>query len=90
MSWMDALTDAHEFIQKHRGPAVEIYPDEEKSKLSEAFIGQMLDSPDIRHTIVPHNSLKYAEFMYQMGSLRNRPASWQDFYFSDIHGVMGS
>jgi NitT/TauT family transport system substrate-binding protein len=89
-AFVEALIEAHEFIQKHRGPSVKIYIDEEKSKLSEAFIDQMLDSPDIRHTIVPHNTLKYAEFMHQMGSLRNKPASWQDFYFSDLHGVMGS
>jgi NitT/TauT family transport system substrate-binding protein len=89
-AFVDALTEAHEFIQKNRGPSVKIYIDEEKSKLSEAFIGKMLDSPDIQHTIVPHNTLKYAEFMHQVGSLRNKPASWQDFYFPDIHGVMGS
>ena len=89
-AFVDALTEAHEFIQKHRGPSVKIYIDEEKSKLSEAFIGKMLDSPDIQHTIVPLNTLKYAEFMHQVGSLRNKPASWKDYYFPDIHGVMGS
>ncbi len=89
-AFVDALTEAHEFIQKNRGPSVKIYIDEEKSKLSEAFIGQMLDSPDIKHTIVPFNTLKYAEFMHQVGSLRNKPASWKDYYFPDIHGVMGS
>ena len=89
-AFIDALTEAHEFIQKNRGPAVKIYLDEEQSKLSEAFIGKMLDSPDITHTIVPRNTLKYAEFMHQVGSLRNKPASWQDYYFPDIHGVIGS
>jgi NitT/TauT family transport system substrate-binding protein len=89
-AFVDALIEAHEFIQRHRGAAVKIYLDEEQSKLSEAFIGKMLDSPDIQHTIAPHNTLRYAEFMYQLGSLRNKPASWQDYYFPDIHGVMGS
>jgi NitT/TauT family transport system substrate-binding protein len=89
-AFVDALTEAHEFIQKNRGPSVKIYLDEEPSKLSEAIIGKMLDSPDIQHTIVPHNTLKYAEFMYQVGALRNKPSSWTDYYFPDIHGVMGS
>ena len=89
-AFVDALIEAHEFIQKNRGPSVKIYIDEEKSKLSEAFIGQMLDSPDIKHMIVPLSTLKYAEFMHQVGSLRNKPASWKDYYFPDIHGVMGS
>jgi len=89
-AFVEALTEAHEFIQKNRGPSVKIYIDEEKSKLSETYIGKMLDSPDIKHTIVPLNTLKYAEFMHQVGSLRNTPASWKDYYFPDIHGVMGS
>ena len=46
-AFVDALTEAHEFIQKNRGASVKIYIDEEQSKLSEAFIGKMLDSPDI-------------------------------------------
>jgi len=89
-AFVDALTDAHEFIQKDRGASVKIYIAEEKSKLSEAFIGKMLNSPDITHTIVPLNSLKYAEFLHQAGSLRNKPASWKDYYFPDMHGVTGS
>lgn len=89
-AFVDALSEAHAFIQKDRSASVQIYIAEEKSKLSEAFISKMLDSRDITYTIAPHNTLKYAEFMHQVGALRNKPAKWQDYYFPDIHGVMGS
>ncbi|HEY7490419.1 MAG TPA: molybdopterin cofactor-binding domain-containing protein, partial [Candidatus Tectomicrobia bacterium] len=37
--------------------ATSIYIDKEKSKLSDAFIDKMLDSPDIKYTMVPLNTL---------------------------------
>ena len=89
-SFFDALVEAHEFIQKHRADAVKIYIDEEKSKLAPEFIAKMMASPDLRHTIVPLNTIKYAEFMHKIGSLKNKPASWKDYYFPEVHGVKGS
>ncbi|MBM3598297.1 MAG: ABC transporter substrate-binding protein [Alphaproteobacteria bacterium] len=85
----DALVEAHEFIQKRRDDAVKIYIAEEQSKLSVDFINRML-GPELSHTIVPLNTIKYAEFLHRIGSLRNKPASWKDYYFPDVHGVQGS
>jgi len=34
--------------------------------------------------------MKYAEFMHDSGSLKNRPASWKDLFFPEIHGAPGS
>ncbi len=85
-----ALVEAHEFIQKHRADAIRIYIDEEKSKLAPDFIEKMMASPDLRHTIVPLNTMKYATFMHKIGSLKNLPASWKDYYFPEVHGVQGS
>lgn len=88
-SLFDALKEAHDFIQKSRADAIKIYIDEEKSKLSPEFIDKMM-GPDLRHTIVPLNTMKYAAFMHKIGSLRNMPASWKDYYFPELHGVAGS
>jgi len=84
-----ALTEAHEFIQKNRADAIKIYIEEEKSKLQPAFIDKMM-GPDLKHTIVPLNTMKYAAFMHKIGSLKNMPASWKDYYFPELHGVAGS
>jgi NitT/TauT family transport system substrate-binding protein len=86
----DALVEAHAFIQKNRADAIRIYIDEEKSKLAPAFIEKMMASPDLKHTIVPLNTMKYAAFMHKIGSLKNLPASWKDYYFPEVHGVQGS
>lgn len=53
-------------------------------------IVEMLQKPAIKFTINPENTLKYAEFMHSIGSLKNRPASWRDLFFPEIHGAPGS
>jgi NitT/TauT family transport system substrate-binding protein len=50
----------------------------------------MLEDPAIRFTTTPENVKKYADFMHQTGSIRNRPESWKDMFFSDIHAAPGS
>jgi NitT/TauT family transport system substrate-binding protein len=50
----------------------------------------VLGDPQIRFTTTPENVMKYAAFMYSVGSLKNRPASWKDLFFSEIHGAPGS
>jgi NitT/TauT family transport system substrate-binding protein len=89
-SLFDALVEAHDFIQKNRADSIKIYIDEEKSKLEPTFIEKMMGSPDLKHTIVPLNTIKYAQFMHKIGSLKNLPASWKDYYFPEVHGVQGS
>ncbi|MGQ0677845.1 MAG: ABC transporter substrate-binding protein [Rhodospirillales bacterium] len=89
-SFFDALVEAQEFIQKNRADAVKIYIDEEKSKLAPEFIAKMMASPDLKHTIVPLNTGKYAAFMHKTGRLKNLPESWKDYYFPELHGVKGS
>ncbi|MBN1238781.1 MAG: ABC transporter substrate-binding protein [Gammaproteobacteria bacterium] len=50
----------------------------------------MLDDPAIRFTTTPENVMKYAEFMHDIGSIRNRPESWRDLFFPEIHESPGS
>jgi len=34
--------------------------------------------------------LRTAEFMYRIGRMKHRPASWKDLFFDDVHGRDGS
>lgn len=89
-SVFDALVESHDFIQKNRAESIKIYIDVEKSKLAPEFIASMLDQPDLKHTIVPLNTIKYAHFMNKVGSLKNRAESWKDYYFPELYDVQGS
>lgn len=53
-------------------------------------IVDVLSDPHIKFTTTPENVMKYAEFMHAIGSIRNRPASWKDMFFPEIHGAPGS
>ena len=86
----DALVEAHELIQKNRADAIKIYLAAENSKLAPDFIAKMLDSPFIEYNVAPQNTMKYAAFMNKVGSLKNKPASWKDYYFPEVHDRTGS
>ena len=53
-------------------------------------IVKVLDDPHVKFTTTPENVMKYANFMHDVGSIKNRPASWKDLFFPEIHGVPGS
>lgn len=53
-------------------------------------IVKTLDDPRVKFTTTPENVMKYATFMHDIGSIKNRPASWKDLFFPEIHGAPGS
>ena len=50
----------------------------------------MLKDPAVKFTTTPENVSKYADFMHQIGSIKQRPASWKDVFFPEIHAAPGS
>ena len=50
----------------------------------------MLTDPAVKFTTTPENVSKYADFMHQIGSIKQRPASWKDVFFPEIHSAPGS
>jgi len=89
-SAFDALGEAMLFIGNNRGDAIRIYIQAEKSKLSPDFLAKMLDGPDMRFTVTPENTIKYAHFMHKVGMLKNQPQSFKDYYFPEVHDLQGS
>ncbi len=35
-------------------------------------------------------TMKFARFMQEVGSIKTAPRSWQDLFFAEIHGLPGS
>jgi NitT/TauT family transport system substrate-binding protein len=70
--------------------AARIYLDEEKSKLPQEFVEQMIRDPENAFTTTPQNMMKYAEFMQQIHAIDDRPAAWTDMFFPEIHPSPGS
>ena len=50
----------------------------------------LLMDPAIKFTTTPENVSKYADFMHEIGSITQRPASWKGVFFPEIHSAPGS
>jgi NitT/TauT family transport system substrate-binding protein len=88
---LKALQAAIDFINADRKAAGELFlrSDEGKNWKLEDFM-EILNDPDIRFTTSPENLMTYANFMADVGSIKNRPKAWQDMFFPDIHRVKGN
>jgi NitT/TauT family transport system substrate-binding protein len=86
-----ALEEANEIIRSDPRAAAEIlFAAESAAGFSVDELVEVLRDPDIRFTTTPENTEKYAEFMLEIGSIENRPGSWRDLFFPEIHGAAGS
>lgn len=85
-----ALKEAIEIINRDKSAAARSYVAEERSKLAADFVQHILVDPDFVVTSTPQGIMKYAEFMYRVKEIKNKPASWKDVYFPEIHGEAGN
>ena len=49
-----------------------------------------LDDPLVKFTTTPHRITTYADFMYQIGSIKVKPKSWKDMFFPEVRPLHGS
>ena len=87
---VDALREATDFINANKRRAAEMYVAEGGGKEDVEKILALMNDPQVRYTLTPERVLPYAQFMNQVGILKNRPASWRDLFFQDIHDLPGS
>jgi len=86
-----ALEEANELIRSNPQAAAEIlFAAEAAAGFTVDELVEVLRDPDIKFTTTPENTETYAEFMREIGSIENRPESWRDLFFPEIHGAPGS
>jgi NitT/TauT family transport system substrate-binding protein len=90
-AFVAALDDATEQINRDKRAAAETYLRISKDKRDSLDdILKMLNDPEIRYTTTPNNVMKYVDFMYKIGSIKAKPDSWKDMFFSNAHDLPGS
>jgi len=87
---LKALEEANRMIVADKNMAAELLVTSEGGGLTREEIVEVLNDPHVKFTTTPENVTKYAEFMYGTGSIKNRPASWKDLFFPEIHRAPGS
>jgi sulfonate transport system substrate-binding protein len=85
-----ALNEAMDWINANIEKAADVFMKQSDSRQERDFILRMMKDPDIEFTTTPRNTMGYAEFMHRIGSIKNKPESWKDYYFEEIHDAKGS
>ncbi len=86
----DAFKEGHALIAADPDRAAAIFVEEENSKLGTEWVQKLLRDPTIKYTLTPQNTQKIADFLHRVGTLKNKPESWRDYFFADLHDEQGS
>jgi NitT/TauT family transport system substrate-binding protein len=86
----DAILEANDFIAKNPREAAEIFIRIENTKLPVEFVQKLIADPEFSYAPAPENVLKIYSFMNKVGALKTMPATWQDLFFPEAHGLKGN
>src|SRR5450631_3381931 len=89
-AFVAAMNEANALIAREDRKVADIYITVGKQKATAEEIVKILNDPDSRFSTVPDGTMKYAEFMSRVGTIKAKPASWKDLFFPPIYGVPGS
>ena len=89
-AFLSALEAATEAIRRDKRAAAETYIRLTGTKETIEELVAMLDDPVVEMTTTPHRTMRTAEFMSAVGTIKVKPADWRDMWFPEIHGRDGS
>lgn len=89
-AYVAAFAEASDFINKDRAGAAEIYLKISQQKIDTKLLAKILADPDYVYDLTPSNVLKYADFMYKVGTIKEKAASWKDLAHPNLHDRSGS
>ena len=87
---MSALKEAQTLIMQDKEGAAKVLLEAMGAAAgSTADMLAILNDPSTKYTTQPENVMKYALFMNDIGSLKNRPALIEDLFFSSAEISLG-
>lgn len=89
-AFYDALVEASQIIKADKAAAAETYIKVENSKLPLAFVKKIIEDPENDFTVSPQRTFIYAEKLHELGVLKNKAASWKDYFFEEAYTNPGS
>ncbi|MEA2902968.1 MAG: sulfonate transport system substrate-binding protein [Alphaproteobacteria bacterium] len=85
-----ALKEATDIVDKDRQRAAGYWIEDVKSKMPLEKVTAVISGPQVKWTMAPLATMKYATFMHSVGSLKEAPKSWKDLFFPEVHDLNGS
>jgi NitT/TauT family transport system substrate-binding protein len=85
-----AFEEADAFIKAHPREAAQIYLTVAKDKSPLDALEKMVADPDVDYTTTPVSVMKIVDFLYEVGRIKKKPASWKEMFFPEAHELNGS
>ena len=60
-----------------------------KAKMTVEEVAQVATGSQVKWTMVPESTMKLAQFMHSVGTIKAMPSSWKDLFFPEIHALAG-
>ena len=89
-AFVAALAEAAEVAQNDKGAAADTYIRVTGAKISRDELLKIIDNERFQFTVTPTNTYPLADFLHRVGAIKNKPASWQDYFFEDAAIGQGS
>lgn len=88
-AFVEALKEAAAFAQNDKAAAADTYIRVTGAKIDRAALLKIIANPQVEFSVTPKNTYPLAEFLYRVGAIRNKPASWQDYFFQTARRCRG-
>ena len=89
-AFVEALKEATDRVNADKRKAASYWIVDSKSKLPLDKATEIVSGAQVHWTMVPENTMKYADFMASVGRLKAKPESWKDYFFPEARGLKGS
>jgi NitT/TauT family transport system substrate-binding protein len=89
-AFLDAMKEATAIVTADPQRTAQAWIDDSKSKLPLQMVTRVVSGKEVKWTMTPSATMKFATFMHQVGSIKHRPASWKDLFFPEIADLEGS
>ena len=85
-----ALIEAAQIIKADKSKAADIFIRVQKSKLAPELVRKIVEDPENDFTVSPYRTFVYAEELQKRGVIKNKAASWKDYFFEEAYAQPGS
>ena len=86
-----ASQEAQDFIRKDTKAAVDIYKEITGDKTSVDDLMEWLKQPGMMEwNLEPQGTMKFAEHLVKVGTLKTKPTAWTDYYLPNAHDLKGN
>ncbi|HSI57621.1 MAG TPA: ABC transporter substrate-binding protein [Ideonella sp.] len=89
-AFYSALVEAAQIIRADKAKAATTFIKVQKSKLAPDFVRKIVEDPENDFTVSPFRTFVYADELFKLGVLKNRAASWKDYFFEEAYAQPGS